>query len=116
MRLLIDENCAEREFVFRLRSGGHDVEIAAQVLGYGASDNAIYDHAVAHARAIVTKDADDFRSLAEKREAHPGLLLIYEDAFLPKRSAKILAQAIDNVAATYPDIESYIIVLNEFIW
>lgn len=116
MRLLIDENCAERDFLARLRKAGHDVTATLAVLGAGASDAAIVAHALTENCSIVTKDVEDFRRLLSGDEGHAGLLLIYEDERRLLLSAAALARAINNVAATYPDLRSYIIVLNEFMW
>ncbi|MGH7727705.1 MAG: DUF5615 family PIN-like protein [Vulcanimicrobiaceae bacterium] len=116
MRLLIDENCAERDFLARLRNAGHDVMTTVGALGVGASDAAIIELALAENRTVVTKDADDFRRQMSAHAEHAGLLLIYEDQHRLRRSAAALASAIDNVAAIYPSARSYIIPLYEFMW
>ena len=73
MRLLVDENCASREFLAQLRSNGHDVESTIAALGAGTPDSAIVEYAIAESRVVVTKNADDFRQILGARRSHPGL-------------------------------------------
>lgn len=116
MRLLVDENCADKEFLARLRSSGHDAETVVAAVGAGAPDSTVVSYVLATQRAIVTKNAKDFRALLATYEKHPGLILIFDDSNGPRPSVASLVQSIDNVATTYPVFESYIIVLNEFLW
>ena len=100
MRLVVDENCADKEFLVRLRSSGHDAETVVGAVGAGAQDSAVVTYALATRRAIVTKNAKDFRALLGTHEKHPGLTLIFDDSNGPRPSVASLVQSIDNVATT----------------
>ena len=114
MRLLLDENCSGREFITRLRAGGHDVVTSIAVLGAGASDDAIVSHAHRDHCAIVTKDAHDFRAAVSNTPEHPGLLLVSEDSHAPRLSAAALSRVIDNIATAYPSVRGLVLSVNEF--
>lgn len=115
MRVLIDENCSAREFVARLRSAGHDVETTISTLGASASDVDIAAYAIELNRCIITKDVGDFRSLFSAGKDHTGLMLIYEGRGEMAATPTALVRAVNNVAATYPSLRSFVIVLNQFI-
>lgn len=116
MRLLLDENCSSRRLLARLRAAGHTVETVIDALGSGTTDAAVFDYATRKKFAIVTKDVDDFRSVAAGRKRHSGLLLIYEETARHSPSYEALVRAICNVAAIYPRIDGLMISLNEFQW
>jgi len=116
VRLLIDENCAQAELLSRLRAAGHDVETVVAAIGSGARDEDVVSYAVAHRRAIVTKDAADFTGLLFGRDDHAGLLLIREGVHEPRMTAADLARAIENLSAIYPSVDAYVVSLNAFVW
>ncbi len=113
MRLLLDENASDRSFILGLRAAGHDVETSVAVLGVGASDRAIFAHAQATRRAIVTRDCDDFRAVVSGERAHFGLILIYAGGMHPTAT---FIRAIDNIDATFATIEDLVLSLADFIW
>ncbi len=76
LRLLLDENCASREFQLRLRNEGHDVETAMGAQGLGVSDAAVAAYARVEQRVLLSKDTADFSLLYADRDDHPELLLI----------------------------------------
>jgi len=114
VRLLLDENCSSRELLARLRAGGHDVVASIAVLGSGASEDAIVSHAHHDRRAIVTKDAHDFRAAVSNTPEHPGLLLVFDDSHAPRLLAAALSTAIDNIATAYRTVRGLILSVNEF--
>lgn len=90
-RLLLDEMLSD-EIAVRLRSRGHDVLSAVADPGLVAlPDSALFTHATAERRAIVTRNIKDFVALdAEYRatgSTHGGLVLVSTKTFPEDRRA-----------------------------
>jgi predicted nuclease of predicted toxin-antitoxin system len=116
VRLLLDENCSGRRLLARLRAAGHTAETVLGALGSGTTDAAVLDYAARKKFAIITKDVDDFQSVAAGRKRHRGLLLINKETARPSLSYEAIVRAVSNVEAIYPRMEGLVISLNEFQW
>lgn len=81
VRLLIDECLIDRLLIAALEKAGHDVATVTQVDLLGATDRAIFEHAIEDSRLVITTNCEDFEALHEahltSKLHHPGMLLIY---------------------------------------
>jgi predicted nuclease of predicted toxin-antitoxin system len=114
VRLLLDENCAARELQRRLRFDGHDVATTIGALGAGLSDASVAAYALSERRVLVSKDTADFARLYEAADAHPGLLLIFEDATPRRLTAEKIVRAIRHIETMYALVDGMILALNDF--
>lgn len=120
MRLLLDEDSGAHSLVKALRADGHDVERVVDVgsLGSGASDAAVYAHAVTDDRVLVTRNGADFVAIATlpQSPAHPGILVIHyggDGAALPVTT---IARAITNIGNTYDTTRAMLLDVNHHVW
>ena len=108
MRLLADLNIAPRTVSF-LRSLGHDVQRASDVLPPSATDDVIVDYARRDRRSIVTQDLDFSAIVALSGQAAPSVVSLRLASsriekvnallatLLPKIEADVAAGAIVSV-------------------
>lgn len=120
MRLLLDEDSGAHSLLKALRAVGHDVVRVVDVvdLGAGASDAAVYGHAVTDDRAILTGNGADFIAIASLPHSpeHPGILVIHygdDGSALPVAT---IARAIGNIERTYATTHALILAVSQHIW
>lgn len=81
LRLLVDECLLNRLLVEALTAAGHDVQTVSQVDLVSKPDEAIFEHAIAEDRIVITSNCGDFTDLAAARIKaavhHPGVLLVF---------------------------------------
>jgi predicted nuclease of predicted toxin-antitoxin system len=100
LKLLLDE-MYPRVIAAELRRRGHDATSVHDTPGGGASDDAVFDHARAEGRAIVTENIRDYRPLAqathEAGETQSGLILTTAKHW-PRQNPGALITALDELA------------------
>ena len=97
LQLLLDED-TEGELATKLRHAGHDVDrvVEVEVLGTGATDEAVQEYARRSNRIIVTHD-DDY--VAVPSETHAGVFYAPNQRLAAFRLFRI----IQRVTETYPE-------------
>lgn len=105
LRLLVDECLLNKLLVEALTAAGHDVQTVFQVDLISKPDRAVFAHAIAEDRIVITTNCGDFMDLAAARidagSHHPGILLVflYNSPSRDMIIAEII-QAIDNFEQT----------------
>jgi Domain of unknown function (DUF5615) len=104
LKLLLDE-MYPRLIAAELRRRGHDATSVHHTPGGGATDDAVFDHARAEGRAIVTENIRDYRPLAqaidEAHESHSGLILTTAKRW-PRHDPGALITALDDLLTGNP--------------
>lgn len=81
LRLLVDECLLNRLLVDALTAAGHDVQTVSQANLISKPDDAVFKHAIAENRVVITSNCSDFVALIETHVAagqhHPGILLVF---------------------------------------
>lgn len=81
LKLLVDECLLDKMLVAKLREAKHDVLTVLEAGLIRKSDQVVFDAAIADGRLVITINCVDFVELsatkAAKKEAHPGVLLVY---------------------------------------
>jgi predicted nuclease of predicted toxin-antitoxin system len=98
VRFLVDENLSPRLCGF-LTAEGDTAQHVHEVLGAGASDHEVMQHAIDHGAVIITADTDFGALLAHGRRTEPSVILSCE-SFYPCRSrgqGRLLAANLDQV-------------------
>jgi predicted nuclease of predicted toxin-antitoxin system len=120
VRLLLDEDSGARLLRDALHGAGHNVERVVDVpaLGLGASDNAVFNYAVANDRLLITKNGADFIAIATQPGAlqHPGVLVIHYAADGSGLPVATVVRAVANIAQTYPTTKSMFLDVNHHVW
>jgi predicted nuclease of predicted toxin-antitoxin system len=112
VRLYLDEDIASAELRSRLVASGHEIVSTLR----GRVDAEVWDYAQETGAAVVTRNARDFKPLAEASGSHSGLLVVYlENDARRDMSIVQIAEAIDQVAAAWKDgIDNHMLALNAF--
>jgi predicted nuclease of predicted toxin-antitoxin system len=102
-----------------LTAAGHDVQTVSQANLISRPDDAVFAHAIAENRVVITSNCGDFIELAEARiaakEHHPGVLLVFlynnpnKDMSVPE-----IIKAIANFEATGAPIEDTTVSLAQY--
>jgi predicted nuclease of predicted toxin-antitoxin system len=104
LKLLLDE-MYPRLIAAELRRHGHDATSAHDTPGGGATDDAVFNHALGEGRAIVTENIRDFRPLAQALHAagktHSGLILTTAKRW-PRHDPGALITALDELVRANP--------------
>jgi predicted nuclease of predicted toxin-antitoxin system len=79
LALLIDESADSHALRRLLAAAGHRVRVAGDVGLLGARDEALFAYAQTHRLVVLTRNPNDFRSLAQHIPHHAGVLLIYRE-------------------------------------
>ena len=84
MRLYVDDDSADPQLIRLLRRDGHDVQAPADVGLTGQRDQVHLAHAIRDQRAILTRNAADFKALHDlvvfaARGSHAGILIVLFD-------------------------------------
>jgi predicted nuclease of predicted toxin-antitoxin system len=120
MRLLLDEDSGAHSLLTALRHGGHDVERVVDIpaLGTGASDDAVFQSAVADDRVLVSKNGADFIEIATRPGAprHPGVLVIHYREDGSSLPVATLVRAVTNIAQTYKTTSAMFLDVNHHVW
>jgi predicted nuclease of predicted toxin-antitoxin system len=94
-RFLADENVVPAH-VSAFESAGYDVRRSDDIVGKGASDEAVLAAATRTERILVTYDRKDFASA----DGHTGVLIVNE-TMAPRE----LRTAVDRVVRAYPALD-----------
>jgi predicted nuclease of predicted toxin-antitoxin system len=104
LKLLLNE-MYPRLIAAELRRRGHDANSVHDRPGSGATDDAVFAHARAEGRAIVTENIRDYRPLArathDAGEAHSGLILTTAKRW-PRHDPGTLITALDDLLTSNP--------------
>jgi predicted nuclease of predicted toxin-antitoxin system len=115
LRLLIDEDTQAKLLVSILRSAGYDIVTVAEEGLSGASDGAVLAQAHVDSRAVLTRNADDYRELHDTGVKHSGILAIYQSANrLKNMSSADVANALKNLEQSGLDIRGHFVPLNHW--
>ncbi|MDZ7680022.1 MAG: DUF5615 family PIN-like protein [Acidimicrobiales bacterium] len=107
MKLLIDANLSPR-VASKLRETGFDAAHVADLELLEASDDEIFDQAVAEERTVVTADSDFGALLALRRSASPSVIQLRQVAELgPDAHVDLLLANLPTIAG---DLERGVIV------
>jgi len=119
LRLLVDECLLNRLLVDALTAAGHDVQTVSQVNLISRPDDAVFAHAIAENRIVITSNCGDFIDLSDARiaaqEHHPGVLLVFlynnpnKDMSVPE-----IIKAIANFEETGAPIEDTYVSLAQY--
>jgi predicted nuclease of predicted toxin-antitoxin system len=93
-RFLIDENLSPMLALHLCATHGFDAVHVNAVGLRGTPDPQILDYAILEDRIIVTSNADDFRKLVRRVEAHPGLAVLLDA--VGRRQQIVLGTALAN--------------------
>ena len=115
MLLLLDECSGALALQRLLVSAGHDVQRSVEALSTAASDLAVLQYAYKENRVILTRNCNDFITLAKEERPHAGILLHYRDASGGLTNEQIV-KAINNVAKLYSTTRGECFTLNHHIW
>jgi predicted nuclease of predicted toxin-antitoxin system len=100
-QFLLDENVDPKVATYLAKENLDAVHVR-DTLGQGADDEAdVLPYAREKARIVVTSDVTDFGALP--REAHAGIILLYDDTMPAYRVASALITMVD----TYPSREAF---------
>jgi predicted nuclease of predicted toxin-antitoxin system len=120
VRLLLDEDSGARSLLNALRSQGHDVERVVDIptLGPGATDDAVFQYAVADNRVLISKNGADFIEIATRPGApqHPGIFVVHyaeDGSALPVAT---IVRAVANIARTYETTVTMLLDVNHHVW
>ncbi len=119
MRLYLDDDCAGRLLVQRLRKAGHDVLLPADAGLAGAADPVHLRHAVHEQRVSLSRNYRDFKNLhdlvVEAQGHHPGILVIRKDND-PRHDLKAagVVRAIGNLLTAAIPLGDQYIILNHW--
>jgi stage V sporulation protein SpoVS len=118
VRLLLDEDSGAHSLVTALRADGHDVERVVDAIGAGSSDDAVFQHAVATRRVLLTSNGADFLEIASRpgAPAHPGIVVMHYDAEARRLADDTIVCAVANIQSTYDTTESLLLRLNQHVW
>lgn len=119
LRLLVDECLLNKLLVDALTAAGHDVQTVSQVNLISRPDDAVFAHAIAENRIVITSNCGDFIDLSDARiadqEHHPGVLLVFlynnpnKDMSVPE-----IIKAIANFEATGAPIQDTYVSLAQY--
>ena len=114
MRIYLDDDSVDPAVIRLLRRDGHDVQIPADAGRVGSSDQAHLAHAIRDARAILTRNADDFDDLQDlvvsaAQGHHCGILVVlFDNNPRNNMTAGDIARAVRNLEnARVPIADSY---------
>ncbi len=119
LNLFIDECCLNKLLLQALIDADHNVQTVSEVGLKGKPDSAIFEHAIAENRIILTHNCVDFQQLSEQRLAsgkhHPGIFLV----FLfnnPKRDLSFaeIVNGITNFESTQASPVDMTITINQY--
>ena len=97
MRFLVDENLSPRLCGF-LTAEGDTAQHVHEVLGAGASDHQVMQHAIDLGAVIITADTDFGALLVRGGRTEPSVILVRELLSLPVASqGRLLAANLDQV-------------------
>lgn len=119
LKLFVDECCLNKLFIQALIDAGHDVQTVSTTNLIGKSDNAVFEHAIAEDRIVVTHNCADFQKLSEEWLAdgkhHPGIFLVYLYNN-PKRDLSFdeTVKAIANFESTGVETDDQTITINQY--
>lgn len=103
MKVYLDEDLSPK-IAKLLRRQGIDAVSAHEVGSFQPDDRAQLEYATANGRAIVTRNADDFRALAletlEANASHAGIILV-PSSFLGREFA-LIAQTLGRAVRAHP--------------
>ena len=113
IRILVDEDTQARPLIEMLRAAGHDVNTAAEA-GMAAQDDAgVLAYAHRDYRAVLTKNADDFRELHKSGIEHSGVLAVYRGPNQRKNMGyRDIVLAVNNIEAAGLDLTGLFLSLN----
>ena len=81
LKLLVDECLLNKMLVDALIAAGHDVQTVTQAKLTSKPDSAVFGHAIAEDRLVITSNCDDFVELSlariKAKQHHPGILLVF---------------------------------------
>jgi len=107
MKLLIDANLSPK-IVDALSQAGYDAEHVVDLGLVSASDEVIFDRAVADGSVVVTADSDFSMMLALRGAKSPSVVLLRHVAELPRAThARLL---VENLPTVLADLERGAIV------
>ena len=97
MRFLVDENLSPRLCGF-LTTKGDTAQHVHEVIGSGAGDHEVMQHAIDHGAVIITADTDFGALLVQGGRTEPSVVLVRELLSLPVASqGRLLAANLDQV-------------------
>ena len=97
MRFLVDENLSPRLCSF-LTAEGDTAQHVHEVIGAGASDHQVMQHAIDHGAVIITADTDFGALLVHGGRTEPSVILMRELLSLPVASqGRLLAANLDQI-------------------
>jgi predicted nuclease of predicted toxin-antitoxin system len=97
VRFLVDENLSPRLCGF-LTAEGDTAQHVHEVLGAGASDHEVMQHAIDHGAVIITADTDFGALLVHGGRTEPSVILVRELLSLPVASqGRLLAANLDQI-------------------
>jgi predicted nuclease of predicted toxin-antitoxin system len=111
LRLLVDECLLNKLLLDALTAAGHDVQTVRQTNLLSKPDDAVFAHAIAENRIVITSNCDDFTELSNAhiaaKEHHPGVLLVFQYNNPNKdMSVADIIKAIANFEATGAPIQN----------
>ncbi len=105
LKLLVDECLLNKILIEALITAGHDVQTVTQAKLISKPDSAVFGHAIAEDRLVITSNCDDFVELSmahiKAKHHHPGILLVflYNNQNKDMSVAEII-KAISNLEST----------------
>ena len=97
MRFLVDENLSPRLCGF-LAAEGDTAQHVHEVIGSGASDHEVMQHAIDRGAVIITADTDFGALLVQGGRTEPSVILVRELLSLPVASqGRLLAANLDQI-------------------
>lgn len=113
LKLLVDEDSQAKALVSLLKAAGHDVKTVAEVGAMAHSDAAVLALARKEKRALLTRNAADFRELHNSAPDHYGILVVCQSSDLSKNMTYAdIVKAISNVESSKLDMAGQFVVLN----
>jgi len=119
MKIYLDDNHADKTLAALLRKDGHTVVEPGDVGKSSASDARHLEYAILNDFVVLTADRVDFRELHDIILAasgkHPGIVLVrYDNDPTRDMKPKHIVRAIRNIEKTGFNVESQLVVLNQW--
>ncbi|CAA9372214.1 MAG: hypothetical protein AVDCRST_MAG64-18 [uncultured Phycisphaerae bacterium] len=119
IKLFLDEDSSGVVLARLLRAAGHDVESVSELGTTGDADPKQLTYAIAHARAVITRNADDFRMLHQlvmtSGGHHPGIIIThFENNAARDFSPRGIVTALGKLAASGLALHDTVHVLNQW--
>jgi len=114
-KVLLDEDMKARVLVRLLTAAGHDVVTTSDLDLDGHIDPVVLARAASEHRILITYNGDDFRALHDSGASHAGVVLVYREHRNVMSYAEIV-RALDNILASYSNLDNSLHVLNQWVY